>query len=122
MVFTSTSNQHSIPQTRSTHPSCELIYKTDETTEVTGVIKMQCRDDATAEDIPVSEVQFWLNRTSPCDPGLRERGDFHVVDTNKYTISFNLELSQHLEGNYTCGRRTNMRHVQESHPKKLSYL
>ena len=118
MVFISTSSQHSIPQTRSTHPSYELIYKTDETTEATGAIKMRCRDDATAANIAVSEVQFWLNRTSPCDPGLRERSDFKVVATDKHTISFN--LSRHHEGDYTCGRRTNMSHVQESSPKKLT--
>ena len=117
MVLISTSSQHSIPQPRSTHQSYELIYRTDETTKETGAIKMQCRD-AFAENIPVSEVQFWLNRTSPCDPGLRERGDFKVVETDKHTISF--ILSQHLEGDYTCARRTNMRDVQKSPPKKLT--
>jgi hypothetical protein len=52
---------------------------------------MQCRDCKTAEKILVSEVQFWLNRTSPCDPILQERNDFDVDDvTDKYAISFNL--------------------------------
>ena len=114
LLSISTSNQHSIPQPRSAQSSYELIYKTDETTEATGAIKMQCRDYATAENIPVSEVQFWLNRTSPCDPDLRERDDFKVVVTDSRTISFN--LLRHLEGSYTCGQCTNVRHVQESLP------
>lgn len=117
-ISTKSSKQHSIPHPRSTHPSYELIYKTEGTTKETGAIKMQCRDDATAEVIPVSEVQFWLNHTSPCDSSLRERSDFHVVETDRYTISFN--LSRHHEGNYTCGQRTNVKHVQESRPKKLT--
>ena len=119
-ISTKSSKQHSIPQPRSAQPSMtyDLIFKTEETTEETGAITMHCRNYATAENILVSEVQFWLNRTSPCDPGLRERGDFHVVDTDRYTISFN--LSRHHEGDYTCGRRINVSHVQESPPKKLT--
>ena len=119
LLSISTSNQHSIPQSRSTQPSYELIYITEGTTEKTGAIKMQCRNYATAEDIPVNEVQFWLNRITPYDPSLRERGDFKVVRTGNY-ISFN--LSRHHEGAYTCGRRINVSyvHVQESPPVTLT--
>jgi hypothetical protein len=111
MMLTSTSNQHSIPQPRPTRLQYELIYNTDETTEETGAIKMWCRDEF-AENIPVSEVQFWLNRTSPCDPSLREQNDFDVDEADKYTISFN--LIRNLDGVYTCGRRINVTHMQES--------
>ena len=117
LLSISTSNQLSIPQPGTTQHSYELIYKTDKTTEVTGAITMHCRNYATAEDIPVSEVQFWLNRTSPCDPDLQERGDFKVVGTDNY-ISFN--LFRHHEGNYTCGRRINVSYVQESPPVTLT--
>ena len=82
----------------------ELIYSTDATTELTGSIRMFCRTSATAENVPISEVQFWLNYTT-CDnsTSLREREDVNVVEVDSYSIQFN--LTRPLEGYYTCGKR-----------------
>ena len=101
---------------RSTHLRYELTYKTDETTEETGSIQMQCRD-ANAEPIPLSGVKFWLNRTSACDPSIQERHDFNVVEVDSYWISFN--LTRCLEGIYTCGTYFHESGMLESSPKKL---
>ena len=65
---------------------------------------MLCRSFTTAENIPISEVQFWLNYTT-CnnDTSLREREDVNVLDVDSYSIRFNLTRS--LEGYYTCGKQ-----------------
>ena len=59
---------------------------------------------ATAENVPISEVQFWLNHTT-CDnsTSLREREDVNVLEVDSYSIQFN--LTRRLEGFYTCGKR-----------------
>ena len=103
LLSISTSNQRSIPQPRSAQSSYELIYKTDATTELTGSITMLCRSFTTAENIPISEVQFWLNYTT-CNniSSLREREDVNVLEVDSYSIKFNLTRS--LEGYYTCGK------------------
>ena len=82
----------------------ELIYSTDTATELTGSIRMFCRTSATAENVPISEVQFWLNYTT-CDnsTSLREREDINVIEVDSYSIQFN--LTRRLEGYYTCGKR-----------------
>ena len=97
-------------------PQYELIYRIDQTTELTGSISMQCRDYATAESIPVDEVMFFLNRSSVDDPSIREREDITVV-VGSYFLRFN--LTRRLEGNYTCGKRVNVTYVYESPPKTL---
>ena len=92
------------PRSLSTY---ELIYVTDGpgvTTELTGSIIMICRSYATAEKLPLSEVQFWLNRTAN-GTSLRERTDINVLEVDKYSIRFN--LTRNLEGFYTCGKCTN---------------
>ena len=65
---------------------------------------MLCRSFTTAENIPISEVQFWLNYTT-CNnaTSLREREDVNVLDVDSYSIRFNLTRS--LEGYYTCGKQ-----------------
>ena len=101
MILVSTSNQY--PQT-STYTYYELIYTTDVTTELTGSITMFCRTSTTAENIPLNEVKFWLNRTTydTHDPSLRQRTDINVLAVDNYRIKFNLTRS--LEGYYTCGK------------------
>ena len=101
MVLTSTSNQHPI---RSADTMYELVLKTDTTTEMTGSVTMYCRTGETAEKMPLSDVQFWLNQTV-----LREQANITEVDEKD--IKFNLTRSH--EGYYTCGR-----HLNDS-PKKL---
>ena len=56
-------------------PPYELIYKTDATTELTGSISLECHDTLAAEELPVDGVVFFLNRSSPADPGIQERVD-----------------------------------------------
>ena len=100
LTLVSTSNPHP-PRSL---PTYELIYITDRvTTELTGSIIMICRSDATAEKLPLSEVQFWLNWTAN-STSLRERTDINVLEVDKYSIRFN--LTRNLEGLYTCGKCT----------------
>ena len=77
----------------------ELVHITDDSTEKTGSITLICRNQQLAERLPVSEVKFWLNRSSECDSDLRERAD--VQTTDGYSIQFN--LTRNLEGHFTCG-------------------
>lgn len=121
MKLTSTSNQFPVRRPRSAHLPHEVILETDLTIEQTGSIVLLCRDDF-AENIPVSEVKFWLNLTDPCDPStnttsLRKRGDFNVDEVDNYRIKFT--LTRGLEGNYTCGRHVNSSCIVESRPKTL---
>ncbi len=85
-------------------PAYELIYTTDATTELTGSIRMSCRTFTTAENVPISEVQFWLNYTS-CNStsSLREGEDINVLEVDSYSIKFN--LTRDLEGYYRCGKQ-----------------
>ena len=56
-----------------------LIYETDSTIETTGSITMYCRDSITAEERPLSKVQFWLNRSHACNLSLQKRNNTRVV-------------------------------------------
>ena len=111
MILASASIQYPIPRGES-----ELIYETDSTTEATGSITMYCRDSITAEEKPLSEVQFWVNRSQACNLSLQERNDTRVIKVDHFKIKFN--LTRHLEGSYTCGKCIK-NHVQESSPKTL---
>ena len=105
MMLTSTSNQRPIRSV----DTYELVYKTDTTTEITGSITMQCRNSETAENIPLREVQFWLNQSV-----LQEQTDITVSEIDGKSIKFNLTRSH--EGYYRCGRHIN---DMENCPKKL---
>ena len=98
-------------------PPYQLIFNTDSTTELTGSIILICRDRNTREDVEISEISFFLNRTSAAVPSLRERGDITVVEVGSTGIKFN--LTRRLEGYYTCGRRVDIANVTESPPKTL---
>ena len=97
------SYQHTIRSAE--YDGYELIYRTDATTELTGSITMLCRSFTTAENVPISEIQFWLNSTT-CNntTSLRER-DVNVLEVDSYSIKFN--LTRNLEGYYTCGKQVN---------------
>ena len=104
IIISLVSNSDSNPYPPRLLHTYELIYRTDVSTEQTGSITMICRSDATAEDIPLSKVQFWLNRTAN-STSLRERTDINVLEVDKYSIRFN--LTRNLEGFYTCGKCIN---------------
>ena len=87
---------HSIP----TPYYYELIYTIDAITEISGSITLKCRNQF-ADDLLVSGVKFWLNRTSACDFDLRERPDVYTIEVDAYSIKFN--LTRNLEGHFTCG-------------------
>ena len=98
------SNQHPIRSAE--YNGYELIYRTDATTDLMGSIRMLCRTYTTAENVPISEVQFWLNSTT-CNSttSLRQRDDVNVLEVDSYSIKFN--LTRNLEGYYTCGKQVN---------------
>ena len=101
-------------------PAYELIYMTDITTETTGSVILQCRDQY-AEPVAVTRAKFWLNRTSVCDLDLRDRPDVQAIKVGDYSIKFN--LTGNLEGHYTCGIVTVMKYriiaINESMPVTL---
>ena len=86
----------------------------------TASIKLQCREETlTSLNFKnVANVKFWLNRTSPSDPSLRERDDVTVIETED-GIGIVFNLTHNLEGNYTCGRRIDSENVHESPPLTL---
>ena len=96
-------------------PLYELIHQTDSTTEQTGSVTLKCRNSDTAEELDVSEISFFLNRSSVADPSLSEREDITVVPVGSTGIKFN--LTRRLEGYYTCGKRVDVANVSESLPK-----
>ena len=108
--------------TSSQHPSHSpfvLVHSTvGVITELSGLIELTCRNGITAEELPVSDIKIWLNRTSVHDPDLREREDVGAIEVHGCcTLRFN--LTQQLEGNFTCGRRIDVANVQESLPDTL---
>ena len=96
-------------------PLYELIHQTDNTTELTGSMTFKCLNRYTANKLDISEIHFFLNRSSAADPSLRERGDITVVPVGSTGIKFN--LTRRLEGYYTCGKRVDVANVRESVPK-----
>ena len=64
---------------------------------------MFCRTSITAENIAISEVQFWLNLTCNSTTSIRQRTDVNVSEVDNYSIKFN--LTRDLEGYYTCGKQ-----------------
>ena len=116
LVFTAASTSNPIASQNSPAPY-ELIHETDSNTEQTGSIIVKCRDSDTTEELDISEIHFFLNRSSATDPSLRERGDITVVSVERTGIKFN--LTRRLEGNYTCGKRVDVANVRESVPKSL---
>ena len=83
----------------------ELIHEIDSTTELTGSITLKCRDSSTAEELEISEINFFLNHSSTATNylSLRERGDITLVEVGSTGIKFN--LTREYDGYYICGRR-----------------
>ena len=95
----------------------ELVYQTTTTTTEDGSVIFKCRNRETADELNVRNVSFWLNRSSEYNQDLRERKDFATIEViGCCSIKFN--LSQSLEGYYTCGRSSEDG-VQESLPLTL---
>lgn len=95
----------------------ELIYKTTTTTTEDGSVTLTCRDGVTANELDVTKVRFWLNRSSKYNQDLRKRKDFGPIEViGCCTIKFN--LTQSLEGYYTCGNLSKQG-VQESPSQTL---
>lgn len=116
LVLASTSNEHPLP--RSTPAmTYELIYTSDSTTAMSGLVTMLCRNSITAEEILLSDVLFWVNRTSAQDPSLRSRTDIIVTEVDQYRLKF--ALTRNLEGCYTCGKLISDNRVLESNQKAL---
>ena len=118
LVFASTSNQHPLPRSTQAMPY-ELIYTTDSTTATTGFITVLCHNSKTAEEVFLSDVLFWVNRTSAQDPiaSLRNRTDITVTEIDQYRLKF--ALTRHLDGYYTCGKLIGNNRVLESNQMAL---
>ena len=108
-----------IVRTSSQPPPYELIHRSfQHITELSGLVELVCREGSTAETLSVNEISIWLNRTSVTDPDLREREDVGVVEVNG-CCGLRFNLTQWLEGNFTCGKRIDFANVKESLPKTL---
>ena len=100
------------------HPPYELIHRSSSSRSTSGLIELICREESTAEALPINEISIWLNRTSVNDPDLREREDVgRVVINGCCGLRFN--LTPQLEGSFTCGKKIDTANVQESLPKTL---
>ena len=108
---------HAMASATCSSPPYKLIFMTDDTTEQTGSITLKCRDSITAEEADISEINFFLNRSSANDPSLRERGDITVFEVGSTGIKFN--LTRKYDGYYTCGKRMDCANVRESMPDTL---
>jgi hypothetical protein len=99
----------------------ELIHIDDSTTELTGSITLKCRDGCRAEEVGISEINFFLNCSSGTNcPSLRERGGITVVAVGRDGIRFN--FTREYDGYYTCGKRggdTRTANYTMSPPKAL---
>ena len=110
---------HLLMSVHTSNPPFELIHRTFGTmTELSGLIELTCREELTAEELPVSDIKIWLNRTSTNDPDLRAREDVGVVKAHG-CCGLRFNLTHELEGDFTCGRQTDIANDQESLPKTL---
>ena len=110
---------HSVMAVYTSYAPYELIHHTFGTlTEQSGLIELTCREELTAEQLPISSIKIWLNRTSANDPDLRVRNDVGVVKAHG-CCSLRFNLTHELEGNFMCGKQTDIANVQESLPKAL---
>lgn len=82
------------------------------------VVTLLCRDNSINGIANINDVTFWLNRTQPDDPDLRDRSDAFVFQGQTGTeLSFILTRSN--EGSYTCGVQVDSANVQESAAETL---
>ena len=76
-------------------------------------VTLRCRDNSVGTFVDISDVNFWLNRTLPDDPDLRERRDLDVAP-GQTGDGLTFALTRSIEGRYTCGRQTDSANVEES--------
>ena len=88
--------------TQAHHLGYRLSYSTVDDTDRSGSIILRCRGE-TAEFLRITEVMFWLNRTTACDQDLRDRPDVQAIGYDDRSIMFN--FTKNLDGRYSCGRR-----------------
>ena len=81
-------------------------------------VTLQCRDNSINTIANINDVKFWLNRTSPDDPDLRERSDVFVSPGQTGT-ELTFVLTRSIEGSYTCGIQVDSANVEESNPEIL---
>ena len=99
-------------------PPYQLVQTIEDTAH--GLVQLKCREETQFRYLNINNVKFWLNRTSSTDPGLREKADVTVIETeDQLGIEFN--LTRNFEGYYTCGRigSDNGTEVFESVPRPL---
>ena len=97
-------------------PSLKLIHTIQDVTS--GLVLLQCRNSSSLNCINITNVQFWRNRMSATDLSLRERDDVIVVQTADQ-LGIQLNLTQNMEGRYSCGRRIDASNVYGSAPVPL---
>ena len=74
---------HVVASATCSRPPYELIFMTYSSTQQTGSITLKCRDSITAEELDISETEFFLNRSSVANLSLREM-DIKVVESRKH--------------------------------------
>ena len=119
-VFVTVCTLCAINSCLSLNPPSYQLFHSRQYYATTASIKLQCREETVTslKFMNVADAKFWLNKTSPTDPSLRERADVTVTKTEDgLGITFN--LTRNLEGNYTCGRRIDSENVHESLPLTL---
>ena len=78
-------------------------------------VTLRCRDNSLGTFAEINTVRFWLNRTLPDDPDLRERSDV-FLRPGQTGDSLTFTLTRSIEGRYTCGRQIDSANVEESAP------
>ena len=82
------------------------------------VVTLLCRDNSINGIANINDVTFWLNRTQPDDPDLRDRSDVFVFPGQTGT-ELDFILTPSIEGSYTCGVQVDTANVQESEAEML---
>ena len=78
------------------------------------LITLRCVESTSGQIMRPQDVMFWLNRQRPEDPDFKDE-DYIEIDNGRRGIVFQLRV----EGNYTCGRRTDVANVEESEREPL---
>ena len=76
------------------------------------LITLRCRDTHSSRNFePVQDINFWLNRTAPDDPGFQN--DPNVI-TTRDRMGITFQLARDREGYYSCGVQSDSANVVES--------
>ena len=93
-------------------PPYELIVQREDPSSpglLVDLISLRCRDSVNGEVVSVQHINFWLNRTNPNDPDLKEE-DYVSISSDNRGIMFQLRD----EGYYTCGMQIDSANFSES--------